>query len=143
MILRTEDYEIAAFFGLVAVFELCERLWPARPVDRWRDLKLDVLQLQTQVALLFARSTSTAPWRAVMAPRLAADTDLPDVERSPDGTAVTVDGAAPTATARRYADVLANPRSRFADQFERMIEYALADHVGIEFASGGSAPALL
>src|SRR5438876_8382902 len=43
MILRVEDYETAAFFGLVAVFELCERVWPARPVDRWQDLKLDVL----------------------------------------------------------------------------------------------------
>jgi sterol desaturase/sphingolipid hydroxylase (fatty acid hydroxylase superfamily) len=43
MTLRTDDYEIAAFFGLIAIFELCERLWPARPVDRWRDLKLDVL----------------------------------------------------------------------------------------------------
>jgi len=43
MTLRPDDYEIAAFFGLIAVFELCERLWPARPVDRWRDLKLDVL----------------------------------------------------------------------------------------------------
>src|SRR2546427_12694298 len=43
MILRTDDYEIAAFFALVAVFEVCERLWPARPVDRWRDLRLDVL----------------------------------------------------------------------------------------------------
>src|SRR6266571_3860170 len=43
MILRTSDYEIVAFFVLVAIFEVCERLWPARPVDRWRDLKLDVL----------------------------------------------------------------------------------------------------
>src|SRR2546423_316207 len=43
MSLPTDDYEIVAFFGLVAVFELCERLWPARPVDRLRDLKLDVL----------------------------------------------------------------------------------------------------
>src|SRR5437667_5962582 len=43
MILRTDDYEIAAFFGLVLVFELCERLWPARRVDRWLDLKLDLL----------------------------------------------------------------------------------------------------
>src|SRR2546421_11064239 len=43
MILRTDDYEIAAFFGLVAVFELCERLWPARPVNRLQDLKLDLL----------------------------------------------------------------------------------------------------
>lgn len=43
MILRTDDYEIAAFFGLILIFELCERLWPARPVDRWLDLKLDAL----------------------------------------------------------------------------------------------------
>jgi len=43
MTLQTGDYEIAAFFGLVAVFEVCERIWPARPVDRWRDLKLDLL----------------------------------------------------------------------------------------------------
>lgn len=41
--LRTDDYEIAAFFGLVLAFEICERLWPARPVDRWLDLKLDLL----------------------------------------------------------------------------------------------------
>jgi len=37
------DYEIAAFFGCVLVFDLCERVWPARPVDRLRDLKLDIL----------------------------------------------------------------------------------------------------
>jgi sterol desaturase/sphingolipid hydroxylase (fatty acid hydroxylase superfamily) len=43
MTLRTDDYEIAAFFALVAVFEVCERLWPARPVNRLNDLKLDVL----------------------------------------------------------------------------------------------------
>jgi sterol desaturase/sphingolipid hydroxylase (fatty acid hydroxylase superfamily) len=43
MALRVEDYETAAFFALVVVFEICERIWPARPVDRWHDLKLDVL----------------------------------------------------------------------------------------------------
>src|SRR6185295_8161022 len=37
------DYEIVAFFVLVAIFELCERLWPARKIDRWRDLRLDIL----------------------------------------------------------------------------------------------------
>jgi sterol desaturase/sphingolipid hydroxylase (fatty acid hydroxylase superfamily) len=41
--LRTDDYEIAAFFGLIVVFEICERIWPARPVDRWLDVKLDLL----------------------------------------------------------------------------------------------------
>src|SRR5207249_3688890 len=43
MTLRVEDYETAAFFALVFLFELCERIWPARPLDRWHDLKLDVL----------------------------------------------------------------------------------------------------
>src|SRR4051812_9898635 len=43
MQLSVGDYEIAAFFGCVALFEICERIWPARDVDRWRDLKLDVL----------------------------------------------------------------------------------------------------
>src|SRR5437867_7582800 len=51
MTLRTDDYEIAAFFGLIVVFELCERLWPARPVDRWRDLKLDVLSFAFALAV--------------------------------------------------------------------------------------------
>src|SRR5882762_10287385 len=43
MELRTDDYEIAAFFGLVLAFEIGERLWPARPLNRWLDLKLDLL----------------------------------------------------------------------------------------------------
>jgi sterol desaturase/sphingolipid hydroxylase (fatty acid hydroxylase superfamily) len=37
------DYEIAAFFALVAIFGVCEHYWPARQVDHWRDLRLDVL----------------------------------------------------------------------------------------------------
>lgn len=37
------DYEIAAFFGCVLIFDLSERAWPARPLDRLRDLKLDLL----------------------------------------------------------------------------------------------------
>ena len=40
---RADDYEIAAFFVLVVVFELCERVRPAREVDRWHDIKIDVL----------------------------------------------------------------------------------------------------
>jgi sterol desaturase/sphingolipid hydroxylase (fatty acid hydroxylase superfamily) len=43
MILGTDDYQITAFFGLIVAFDICERLWPARRVDRWHDLKLDVL----------------------------------------------------------------------------------------------------
>ena len=43
MILRREDYEIAAFFLLVVVFSVWERLRPARDIDRWKEFKLDVL----------------------------------------------------------------------------------------------------
>jgi len=51
MQLTTGDYEILAFFGCVAVFEACERIWPARPVDRWRDLKLDILSFAFALAV--------------------------------------------------------------------------------------------
>src|SRR6267154_2373741 len=43
MTLGADDYQIAAFFGLILAFEVCERIWPARQVTRWQDLKLDVL----------------------------------------------------------------------------------------------------
>jgi len=48
---RVDDYEIAAFFGLVFVFELCERRWPAQKVDRWHDLKFDVLSFAFALAV--------------------------------------------------------------------------------------------
>jgi sterol desaturase/sphingolipid hydroxylase (fatty acid hydroxylase superfamily) len=51
MQLTTGDYEILAFFGCVAVFEVCERIWPAQPVDRWRDLKLDILSFAFALAV--------------------------------------------------------------------------------------------
>src|SRR5437660_12878662 len=37
------DYQIFVFLSLVLVFELWERLRPAREGDRWGQLKLDVL----------------------------------------------------------------------------------------------------
>jgi sterol desaturase/sphingolipid hydroxylase (fatty acid hydroxylase superfamily) len=43
MRLQADDYQIAAFFGLILIFDICERLWPARRIDRWKDLKLDAL----------------------------------------------------------------------------------------------------
>src|SRR5258706_1517973 len=43
MMLRREDLEFTSFSALIVVFEICERIWPARPVDRYLDLKLDVL----------------------------------------------------------------------------------------------------
>jgi sterol desaturase/sphingolipid hydroxylase (fatty acid hydroxylase superfamily) len=43
MRLSTQDYQIVAFFLFVAVFEIGERIWPAHPLDRWMDLKVDIL----------------------------------------------------------------------------------------------------
>jgi sterol desaturase/sphingolipid hydroxylase (fatty acid hydroxylase superfamily) len=43
MTLGPDDYQIGAFFALIVAFDLCERIWPARPVNRWHDLKLDIL----------------------------------------------------------------------------------------------------
>jgi sterol desaturase/sphingolipid hydroxylase (fatty acid hydroxylase superfamily) len=48
---QVDDYEIGAFFGLVMVFDVCERLWPGREVDRVRDLKLDVLSFAFALAV--------------------------------------------------------------------------------------------
>src|SRR4051794_20589862 len=46
-----DDYQIAALFVAVLLFELCERVWPARRVDRWKDLKLDVLSFGFALAI--------------------------------------------------------------------------------------------
>jgi len=51
MQLSKDTCEIIAFFGLIVVFELCERLRPARKVDRFADLKLDVLSFAFALAV--------------------------------------------------------------------------------------------
>jgi sterol desaturase/sphingolipid hydroxylase (fatty acid hydroxylase superfamily) len=45
------DWEIVSFFLLVLVFEVWERLRPARPVDRLADLKIDVLSFALAVLM--------------------------------------------------------------------------------------------
>jgi sterol desaturase/sphingolipid hydroxylase (fatty acid hydroxylase superfamily) len=49
--MTSQDYEIVSFFLLVATFELLERWRPAREIDRWRDLKIDVLSFTLAVAM--------------------------------------------------------------------------------------------
>ena len=66
--LRTEDYEIAAFFGLVAVFEFCERLRPARPINRWLDLKLDMLSFAFALAVNRISTYSVSHLAAKLSP---------------------------------------------------------------------------
>jgi len=50
MQLHSEDYEIVAFFGLIIIFSICERLWPAHRVDRFREIKLDILSFAFALA---------------------------------------------------------------------------------------------
>ena len=54
----SQDYEIGAFFALLVVFEACERLWPARSINRYADLKLDLLSFGC--ALLFNRMATSS-----------------------------------------------------------------------------------
>jgi sterol desaturase/sphingolipid hydroxylase (fatty acid hydroxylase superfamily) len=48
--MQPADYEMAAFFALAVVFGVCEHLWPARSIDRWRDLRIDVLSFAFALA---------------------------------------------------------------------------------------------
>ena len=43
MRLEPGDYQVASFFGLIVLFSIGERFWPAQAVDRFKDLKIDVL----------------------------------------------------------------------------------------------------
>jgi sterol desaturase/sphingolipid hydroxylase (fatty acid hydroxylase superfamily) len=45
------EYQTAAFFGLVILFEVLERVRPAREIDRWKDLKIDVLSFALALTL--------------------------------------------------------------------------------------------
>lgn len=57
------DYQTAAFFGLVGLFEVLERVRPAREIDRWKDLKIDVLSFG--LALLLNRVCKAAVHGAI------------------------------------------------------------------------------
>jgi len=46
-----QDYQVAAFIGLAVVFELLERVRPAREVDRWKDLKIDIFSFALAILL--------------------------------------------------------------------------------------------
>jgi sterol desaturase/sphingolipid hydroxylase (fatty acid hydroxylase superfamily) len=51
MNLQPDDYEIIAFFGLVMLFEIGERVWPAQKINRLADVKLDVLSFSFALAV--------------------------------------------------------------------------------------------
>ena len=47
--IRPEDYQTVAFLALVAIFEVWERFRPARNIDRWADLKIDLLSFSLAI----------------------------------------------------------------------------------------------
>jgi sterol desaturase/sphingolipid hydroxylase (fatty acid hydroxylase superfamily) len=49
--LSAQDYQTVAFFGLAAAFEVLERVRPAREIDRWKDLKTDVLSFALAITM--------------------------------------------------------------------------------------------
>src|SRR5436190_327083 len=53
VMISSVDWETASFFALVLAFEVWERLSPARKVDRFAELKLDLLSFA--LAVLMAR----------------------------------------------------------------------------------------
>lgn len=65
MSIKPQDYQVIAFFALVGVFELCERLRPARKIDRWADLKIDLLSFS--LAVLMNRICTRAILAAIAA----------------------------------------------------------------------------
>src|SRR5205823_8124791 len=48
---NSENIQTAAFFALVLVFEVLERVRPAREVDRWKDLKIDVFSFALAIVM--------------------------------------------------------------------------------------------
>ena len=49
--LNSENIQTAAFFALVLVFEILERVRPEREVDRWKDLKIDVFSFAMAITM--------------------------------------------------------------------------------------------
>lgn len=80
---------------------------------------------QTAALLLFTRQTSLTPWVLTASPRLAVTTELPAVAIGAEGVAVTADPDEstgltmnPNEALTRYADVLGNVNSAYAEDFE-------------------------
>jgi sterol desaturase/sphingolipid hydroxylase (fatty acid hydroxylase superfamily) len=85
-VLTAQDFQTVSFFGLVVLFEVMERVRPAHEVNRWKDLKIDVLSFalalvlnQTCKAAVFAIVLATTPeWSGL---KLAALHALPATVR--------------------------------------------------------------
>jgi sterol desaturase/sphingolipid hydroxylase (fatty acid hydroxylase superfamily) len=63
-VFTAQEYQTASFFGLVALFEVLERVRPAHEVNRWKDLKIDVLSFA--LALVLNRSCKAAVFAIIL-----------------------------------------------------------------------------
>jgi sterol desaturase/sphingolipid hydroxylase (fatty acid hydroxylase superfamily) len=89
MILQPDDYETAAFFGLVALFEIAERIWPARPINRLKDLKLDVLSFAFALAVNRVCTHLFRGW-AVSLPQGPLDTIVRQLQSLPSALKIVI-----------------------------------------------------
>jgi sterol desaturase/sphingolipid hydroxylase (fatty acid hydroxylase superfamily) len=71
--MNAQDYQIAAFFGLVILFEVLERVRPAREVDRWKDVKIDVLSFSLAILLNRASHFMVGKTAQAFAPHFVLD----------------------------------------------------------------------
>src|SRR5262245_51682105 len=69
-----KDLQILAFFVLVAVFEILERVRPAREIDRWKDLKIDVFSFALAVTMNRFSHQTVAGFVESHAPDFVSDT---------------------------------------------------------------------
>ncbi len=69
MLASPQDYEVVAFLGLVLIFEVWERLRPAREIDRWADLKIDVLSFALAVAMNRVSTYTVTSFFEAVAPK--------------------------------------------------------------------------
>lgn len=80
------DSSVAVFIGLALVFELLERVRPAREVDRWKDLKVDVSSFALAILMNRTCDWMLTGWIALHLPvevvdSMAAVRALPSVTK--------------------------------------------------------------
>ena len=71
--IKPEDYQIITFFVLVGVFGTWERLRPARAIDHWADLKIDLMSFSLAILMNRVSTTTVTRLAASIAPAGVAD----------------------------------------------------------------------
>ena len=90
--LNSENTQTAAFFALVLVFEILERVRPEREVDRWKDLKIDVLSFALAITMNRVSHYSVTGFLNACAPAwmLGGMNELPSVYIFSSGVVIAV-----------------------------------------------------